>query len=59
MWVVELSGEIMKVYNTERLNYLKSLGFFVTDSYIRAVSYSNCLMNRGKDNRLYKYAKYF
>ena len=59
MYVVELSGEIMKICNPERLNYLKSLGFFVTDSYIKAVSYSNCLMNRGKDNRLYKYAKYF
>ena len=59
MWVVELSGEIMKVYSAEKLEYLKSLGFFVTDSYIRAVSYSNCLMNRGKDNRLYKYAEYF
>ena len=59
MYVVELSGEIMKIYNTEKLKYLKSLGFFVTDSYIKAVSYSNCLMNRGKDNRLYKYAKYF
>ena len=59
MWVVELSGEIMKVYSTEKLKYLKSLGFFVTDSYIKAVSYSNCLMNRGKDNRLYKYAQYF
>ena len=59
MWVVELSGEIVKVYSEERLEYLKSLGFFVTDSYIRAVSYSNCLLNRGKDNRLYKYAQYF
>ena len=59
MYVVELSGEIMKVYSTEKLKYLKSLGFFVTDSYIKAVSYSNCLLNRGKDNRLYKYAKYF
>ena len=59
MYVVELSGEIMKIYNTERLNYLKSLGFFVTNSYINALRYSNCLMNRGKDNRLYKYAKYF
>lgn len=59
MYVVELSGEIMKVYSTEKLKYLKSLGFFVTDSYIRAVSYSNCLLNRGKDNRLYKYAQYF
>ena len=58
MYVVELSGEIMKVYSTEKLKYLKSLGFFVTDSYIKAVFYSNCLMNRGKD-RLYKYAKYF
>lgn len=59
MWVVELSGEIVKVYSEEKLEYLKSLGFFVTDSYIRAVSYSNCLLNRGKDNRLYKYAQYF
>ena len=57
MYVVRLSGDIMKIYNTEKLKYLKSLGFFVTDSYIRAVSYSNCLLNRGKDN--YKYAKYF
>ena len=59
MWVVELSGEIVKMYNTKKINYMKSLGFFVTDSYIRAVSYSNCLLNRGKDNRLYKYAQYF
>ena len=59
MYVVELSGEIVKVYSTEKLKYLKSLGFFVTNSYINALSYSNCLMNRGKDNRLYKYAKYF
>ena len=59
MWVVELSGEIVKVYSAEKLKYLKSLGFFVTDSYIRAVSYSNCLLNRGKDNGLYKYAQYF
>lgn len=59
MYVVELSGEIMRIYNTEKLNYLKSLGFFVTDSYMNALNYSNCLMNRGKDVRLYKYAKYF
>ena len=59
MWVVKLSGDIMKIYNTEKLNYLKSLGYFVTDSYIKALTYSNCLRNRGKDNRLYKYAKYF
>ena len=59
MYVVELSGEIVKMYNTKKINYMKSLGFFVTDSYIRAVSYSNCLLNRGKDNRLYKYAQYF
>lgn len=59
MWVVKLSGDIMKIYNTEKLNYLKSLGYFVTNSYINALNYSNCLMNRGKDNRLYKYAKYF
>ena len=59
MYVVELSGEIMKIYNTEKLNYLKSLGFFVTDSYMNALNYSSCLMNRGKDVRIYKYAKYF
>ena len=59
MWVVKLSGDIMKIYNTEKLNYLKSLGYFVTNSYINALNYSNCLRNRGRDNRLYKYAKYF
>ena len=59
MWVVKLSGDIMKIYSTEKLNYLKSLGYFVTDSYIRALNYSNCLMNRGRDSRLYKYAEYF
>ena len=59
MYVVKLSGDILKIHNTEKLNYLKSLGYFVTDSYINALTYSNCLLNRGKDNRLYKYAKYF
>ena len=59
MWVVKLSGDIMRIYSTEKLRYLKSLGFFVTDSYINALSYSSCLMNRGKDSRLYKYAEYF
>ena len=56
MYVVKLSGDIMKIHNTEKLNYLKSLGYFVTNSYINALTYSNCLMNRGKG---YKYAKYF
>lgn len=59
MWVVRLSGDVMRIYNTEKVNYLKSLGYFVTDSYINALSYSNCLLNRGKDNRIYKYAEYF
>ena len=59
MWVVKLSGGIMRIYNTEKLNYLKSLGYFMTDSYIDALNYSRCLMNRGKDSRLYKYAEYF
>ena len=59
MWVVKLSGDIMRIYNTEKLNYLKSLGYFMTNSYIDALSYSNCLMNRGKDSRLYRYAEYF
>ena len=59
MWVVRLSGDIVKMYNTKKVNYMKSLGFFVTESYTRAVSYSNCLLNRGKDNRIYKYAQYF
>lgn len=59
MWVVKLSGDIMKIYSAEKLSYLKSLGYFVTDSYINALSYSNCLMNRGRDSRLYKYAEYF
>lgn len=56
MWVVELSGDIMRVYNTERLNYLKSLGYFVTGSYIDALVYSRCLLNKGKS---YRYAQYF
>lgn len=56
MYVVELSGEIMKIYNTEKLKYLKSLGYYVTNSYINALTYSNCLLNRGKN---FKYAKYF
>ena len=59
MWVVKLSGDIMRIYNTERLDYLKSLGYFATDSYIRALTYSSCLMNRGRDSRLYRYAEYF
>ena len=59
MYIVKLSGEILKIHNTDRLNYLRSLGYFVTDSYIHALTYSCCLLNRGKDNRLYKYAKYF
>ena len=59
MWVVRLSGDIMRIYNTERLDYLKSLGYFMTDSYIDALNYSRCLMNRGRDSRLYKYAEYF
>ena len=49
----------MRIYNTERLDYLKSLGYFATDSYIRALTYSSCLMNRGRDSRLYRYADYF
>ena len=56
MYVVKLSGDIMKIHNTEKLNYLKSLGYFVTNSYINALVYSNCLLNRGKN---YKYAQYF
>ena len=59
MYVVKLSGDIMKIHNSDKLNYLKSLGYYVTNSYINALTYSNCLLNRGKDNRLYKYAKYF
>lgn len=59
MYVVKLSGDIMKIYNTEKLNYLKSLGYFVTNSYINAVNYANCLLNRDRSNRNYKYAKYF
>ena len=59
MWIVKLSGDITKIYNTERLNYLKSLGYFVTNSYVNALTYSNCLRNRGRDDRLYKYAEYF
>ena len=57
MYVVKLSGDILTIHNTDKLNYLKSLGFYVTDSYINALTYSNCVLNRGKDN--YKYAKYF
>lgn len=56
MYVVKLSGDILKIHNTEKLNYLKSLGYFVTSSYLNALTYSNCLLNRGKN---YKYAKYF
>ena len=59
MYVVKLSGDIMRIHSAERLSYLKSLGYFATNSYIDALSYSRCLMNRGRDNRLYKYAKYF
>ena len=57
MYVVKLSGEIIKIHNSEKIDYLKSLGYFVTNSYINALVYSNCLSNRGKDN--FKYAKYF
>ena len=57
MYVVKLSGDIMKIHNTDKLNYLKSLGYYVTNSYVDALIYSRCLMNRGKDN--YKYAQYF
>lgn len=59
MWVVKLSGDIVKMFDAKKIDYLKSLGFFVTDSYINAVSYSSCLMNRGRDSRLYRYAQYF
>ena len=59
MYVVKLSGDITKIFNTEKLNYLRALGYFVTDSYINALTYANCVLNRGKDNRIYKYAKYF
>ena len=59
MYVVTLLGEILKIYNTEKLNYLRALGYFVTSSYIKALTYSNCVLNRGKDDKLYKYAKYF
>ena len=59
MYVVKLSGDILKIHNSEKLNYLKSLGYYVTNSYVNALTYSNCLLNRGKDNKLYKYAKYF
>ena len=59
MYVVKLSGDILKIHNTDKLNYLKSLGYFVTNSYINALTYSNCLLNRGKDNKRYKYAQYF
>lgn len=59
MYVVKLSGDIMKIYNTEKMKYLRSLGYFVTDSYMKALNYSNCLMNRGRDERLYRYAEYF
>ena len=56
MYVVRLSGDIMRIYNKERLDYLRSLGYFATDSYVRALTYSSCLMNRGKN---YRYAEYF
>ena len=58
MWIVRLSGDIMRIYNTEKLNYLRSLGYFVTDSYIKALTYSNCLRNRGRNNSIYRYAEY-
>lgn len=59
MFLVKLNGDIIKMYNEAKLNYLKSLGFFVTGNYLQAVLYSSCLINRGKDEKQYKYAKYF
>lgn len=59
MWVVMLSGEIVRVYSTERIKFLRSLGYFVAGSYMDALGCSGCLMNRGKDSGLYRYAGYF
>lgn len=59
MFFVKLNGDIVKMCNDAKINYIKSLGFFVTSSYTQAIFYASCLSNRGKDRKQYKYAKYF
>lgn len=59
MWVVGLSGGIMRVYSTEGIKFLESLGYLVASSYIGALNYPGCPMGRGKDPGLYRYAGYF
>ena len=56
MYVVNLLGDIQKIVDRKKLNYLKSLGFFVTGDYVRALQYKNALANRGNGG---KYANYF
>ena len=56
MYVVSLLGDIQKIVDRKKLNYLKSLGFFVTGDYVRALQYKNALANRGNGG---KYANYF
>ena len=59
MWVVKLSGDILKVYNEEQLSFMKSLGFFVTSVYADALQYASCILNRGKNSSECKYHDYF
>lgn len=56
MYVVDLLGDVKKVFDAKRVQYLKSLGFFVTSDYVRALQYKNALANRGNGG---KYATYF
>ena len=56
MYVVDLFGDVKKVFDSKRVQYLKSLGFFVTPDLVKALQYKNALANRGNGS---KYANYF
>ena len=49
MYVVDYVGQITKYYG-DKLNYMKSLGMFVTDNYLAAINYSNAVKKR--NNRI-------
>lgn len=44
------NGNVEKVFDFEKLGKLVRAGFFVTKSYLDAVTYSRAVLMRGTDN---------
>ena len=47
MYCVSFFGEILKAYGN-RLEHLKSLGYYITDNYILAIKYSKAVKENNK-----------